>query len=326
MARNSDTAERTMDAAWAMLAEGQYPSAQTVRERTGQGSMTTINSVLKDQFWPAVTKRVCQPPLPPPMADLMRTLWDRALECAELGLDQRRAELEARLAEAEAGRERLAAELEAARAELASIREEAALAGERLAASHEVLDAARVELEGVSEVVTAAAQDHDDDDGPADGPADDPADGPGPSDPQGFAAAAAEWARERQVLEGRLLQANIDREAAEREAESLAAQVDSLAERLANRPGGAAGGQKNPGKSGQNARAANGPGQKKSRGNPHPNTPKSDAKNTRKGGGNAGNGASGGGKSAQPRGGRQNAETAQGAGAVARPQGRRRRR
>ena len=58
MARTSDTAERTVAAAWQLLAEGQYPSSQAVREQIGQGSMTTINQALKTDFWPAVAQRI----------------------------------------------------------------------------------------------------------------------------------------------------------------------------------------------------------------------------------------------------------------------------
>lgn len=104
MARSSDTAERTVATAWALLAEGVYPSAQTIRERIRQGSMTTISQALKNDFWPAVAQRLNAPEVPAPLADLTQQLWQRALESADDTLAGYRREIDQRLALADAER------------------------------------------------------------------------------------------------------------------------------------------------------------------------------------------------------------------------------
>ena len=105
MARTSDTAEKTVETAWALLAEGVYPSTQAIRERIRQGSMTTINQTLKTEFWPAVARRLQHPTVPEPLAELTQQLWQQALAAADDALGAYRQAIDLRLETAEAERQ-----------------------------------------------------------------------------------------------------------------------------------------------------------------------------------------------------------------------------
>lgn len=111
MARTSDTADKTMTTAWQLLADGIYPSAQSIRERIQQGSMTTINDTLKKDFWPAVSQRLQSPPIPEPISDIAEQLWCRALEVADHHYDEAKRHADERVVVAESRCEEYQAQL-----------------------------------------------------------------------------------------------------------------------------------------------------------------------------------------------------------------------
>ena len=163
MARTSDTAERTLTAAWALLAEGVYPSAQAIREQIRQGSMTTINQALKHDFWPAVARRLQRPEVPTPVLDGAQALWQTALEAADEALARYRHEVDERLAAAEAERQAaldqqqaLQQTLAAREADLAQQRERNSDLGQRLEAERERAQALQQQVTETTQALNTA--------------------------------------------------------------------------------------------------------------------------------------------------------------------------
>lgn len=120
------TAHAAVEAAWALLIEGEYPSVEKVRLKLGRGSPNTINRVLRENFWPSVSAELqttrSRPGVPDWMFDLVRELYDRACDEADEAYRSRRRELERQEEEAHARIEtaettRRAAEKRADRAE-----------------------------------------------------------------------------------------------------------------------------------------------------------------------------------------------------------------
>lgn len=97
MAARGDTREKVFQAADALLQEGKKPTQQTVRERIGSGSITTINSALND-WWQSLAQRFNRqsqhPELPDAVLSAANKLWDQALAYAHHSLEQERAELQ----------------------------------------------------------------------------------------------------------------------------------------------------------------------------------------------------------------------------------------
>ena len=79
MTTTDDTATRSREVAYQLLAEGVQPTWRAIRDRTGQGSATTINNALQE-FWAEVGRRLSRPDLTPAVADLCQALWQRALD------------------------------------------------------------------------------------------------------------------------------------------------------------------------------------------------------------------------------------------------------
>ena len=140
MGRTSDTAERTLETAWQLLSQGHYPSTQAVRERIQQGSMTTINQTLQQQFWPAVAERIQMPEIPPPLAQLTQALWQQALESADECLAEHRHSINNQLAI-------VSNERDAALAEIKNLHQQNAVVGDRFAKLHIALSEVTSELE-----------------------------------------------------------------------------------------------------------------------------------------------------------------------------------
>ncbi len=103
MGRNSDTRQRTREAAADLVAQGHRPDKITVDliyAAIQQGSRTTISDELS--LWKDEKARAdaLEANWPPVVADGMRALWVLAVEHGERVFEQRRGELEAHLATA----------------------------------------------------------------------------------------------------------------------------------------------------------------------------------------------------------------------------------
>jgi hypothetical protein len=97
MPKKSDTREKVFAAADSLLQEGARPTQQTVRDRIGSGSITTINSAL-NTWWSTLSDRINRkdqhPELPEPVISAANTLWDQALAYAHHSLKKEREEIE----------------------------------------------------------------------------------------------------------------------------------------------------------------------------------------------------------------------------------------
>ena len=142
-------------AGWALLREGQRPTAERIRQRIGQGAQQTILSAL-DELWQEVGERVADPRLPPALHEPMTALWAAAVHAAGEQWAQARAVLVADGEALQARVRQLEAALmagEAARAALAAQGEEQAAA---LATTTAQL--ATAEAERVAQGAALAAQ------------------------------------------------------------------------------------------------------------------------------------------------------------------------
>lgn len=97
MPKKSDTQDLAKATADILLQEGIRPTQQSVRERMGSGSITTINKAL-NAWWNELGDRIkantSHPMLPDPVAESASKLWRQALAYAEKELEGQREELE----------------------------------------------------------------------------------------------------------------------------------------------------------------------------------------------------------------------------------------
>ena len=96
MPKKTDTRDKVHEAADTLLASGQRPTQQAVRDLIGTGSITTINLALND-WWMSLAKRVNRqsehPALPEPVITAASKLWDQALAYSHASLEQERKKL-----------------------------------------------------------------------------------------------------------------------------------------------------------------------------------------------------------------------------------------
>jgi len=89
----SDTSDRVQRAADELLAKGQRPTQQAVRNLIGSGSITTINHAL-NLWWASLSQRLSRqsehPSLPEPVITAASKLWDQALAYSHAALDEQR--------------------------------------------------------------------------------------------------------------------------------------------------------------------------------------------------------------------------------------------
>lgn len=102
MKSSESTYEKVFAAADRLLAEGQRPTQQNVRNALGSGSLTTINKALND-WWKTLGERLFaerqRPDIPEPVFDCASTLWQQALAYADNQLTEQRSSLEQRFTE-----------------------------------------------------------------------------------------------------------------------------------------------------------------------------------------------------------------------------------
>ncbi|MEH6444416.1 MAG: DNA-binding protein [Oceanospirillaceae bacterium] len=102
MPKRSETSDKVQLAADELLARGQRPTQQAVRELIGTGSITTINHAL-NHWWSNLSKRINRqgehPELPDPVITAASKLWDQALLYSHAALKEQRLELEKKLEE-----------------------------------------------------------------------------------------------------------------------------------------------------------------------------------------------------------------------------------
>jgi len=97
MNEKQNTHQRVYEIADQLLALGQRPTQQSVRNELGSGSLTTINKALND-WWKSLGERLNEqrnrPDIPEPVFDSANTLWQQALAYAEHQLSEERTALE----------------------------------------------------------------------------------------------------------------------------------------------------------------------------------------------------------------------------------------
>jgi hypothetical protein len=97
MPKRSETSDKVQLAADELLARGQRPTQQAVRELIGTGSITTINHAL-NYWWSNLSKRLTRqsehPELPDPVITAASKLWDQALQYSHAALKEQRLEIE----------------------------------------------------------------------------------------------------------------------------------------------------------------------------------------------------------------------------------------
>lgn len=94
----SDINLRIHEAAYRLAAEGVWPTVNSVRERVGSGSNTTINSELKNwrqQFLAKLSTASRRPDWPPVLIEAVEKIWQTACEQAEQHLETVKTEVEA---------------------------------------------------------------------------------------------------------------------------------------------------------------------------------------------------------------------------------------
>lgn len=105
MPQKSTTYDKVFAAADQLLAAGQRPTQQNVRNALGSGSLTTINKALND-WWQTVGERLFserqRPEIPEPVFDCATALWQQALTYADQQLLDQRHSLEQRFTELKA--------------------------------------------------------------------------------------------------------------------------------------------------------------------------------------------------------------------------------
>ena len=93
MPMKSDTSDKVQRAADELLAKGQRPTQQAVRNLIGSGSITTINHAL-NLWWAGLSQRLTRqsehPSLPVPVITAASKLWDQALAYSHAALDEQR--------------------------------------------------------------------------------------------------------------------------------------------------------------------------------------------------------------------------------------------
>jgi len=99
-----DTRSLVYKTADELLFEGTRPTVANVRERTGRGSASTINSALRE-WWLDLGNRLVQsetrPDIPESLSGLFTQLWDSAVEHARISLDSHWKEADKLISEAE---------------------------------------------------------------------------------------------------------------------------------------------------------------------------------------------------------------------------------
>ncbi|EPJ55990.1 MAG: hypothetical protein OFPI_01410 [Osedax symbiont Rs2] len=89
----SDTSDKVQRAADELLAKGQRPTQQAVRNLIGSGSITTINHAL-NLWWAGLSQRLSRqsehPALPEPVITAASKLWDQALAYSHAALEDQR--------------------------------------------------------------------------------------------------------------------------------------------------------------------------------------------------------------------------------------------
>lgn len=97
MPKQTDTIEKVQQAADQLLANGQRPTQQAIRDVIGTGSITTINKGL-NIWWLSLSKRVSRqsehPALPEPVITAASKLWDQALIYSHVLLEKQQVEQE----------------------------------------------------------------------------------------------------------------------------------------------------------------------------------------------------------------------------------------
>ncbi len=148
MPRKTDTREKVFDAADQLLMEGVRPTQQSIRERIGTGSISTINKAL-NEWWQSVGERLNKdserPDLPDQVIDAANRMWQQSLAYAELALSEKAASLEA---STEQARQDAATKVKTMSAQLEHLREQNSrllqdnerLSGEKMGAQKEVLE------------------------------------------------------------------------------------------------------------------------------------------------------------------------------------------
>jgi len=105
MPRQLDTIEKVQRAADDLLASGQRPTQQAIRDVLGTGSITTINKAL-NIWWANLSKRINRqeeyPTLPEPVLSAATKLWDQALVYSHSLLEKQTLEHAAQLAKKKA--------------------------------------------------------------------------------------------------------------------------------------------------------------------------------------------------------------------------------
>lgn len=96
MPKKSETSEKVQLAADELLAKGQRPTQQAVRDLIGTGSITTINHAL-NLWWSELSQRLNRqsehPALPDPVITAASKLWDQALVYSHASLEKERIEM-----------------------------------------------------------------------------------------------------------------------------------------------------------------------------------------------------------------------------------------
>jgi len=96
MPKKTDTRDKVHEAADTLLASGQRPTQQAIRDLIGTGSITTINLALND-WWMSLAKRINRqsdhPALPEPVITAASKLWDQALAYSHASLEEERQKL-----------------------------------------------------------------------------------------------------------------------------------------------------------------------------------------------------------------------------------------
>ncbi|GGK82028.1 DNA-binding protein [Amphritea balenae] len=95
--KKQTTYDKVFDAADKLLAAGQKPTQQHIRNELGTGSLTTINKALND-WWQGLGQRLVEqrqrPDIPEPVFDSASALWQQALIYAEAQLAEQREAIE----------------------------------------------------------------------------------------------------------------------------------------------------------------------------------------------------------------------------------------
>ena len=102
MPKQTDTIEKVQRAADQLLANGQRPTQQAIRDIIGTGSITTINKAL-NIWWSTLSKRVSRqsehPALPEPVISAASKLWDQALAYSQVLLEKQQRVLDEKSAQ-----------------------------------------------------------------------------------------------------------------------------------------------------------------------------------------------------------------------------------